>query len=256
MPSTPSQPNADIDVEGFTIDLSPANGSFNNWSQILQDVPSTILMQSSAPADRDVDALYSGYEGDNAGDRSWTQSYGDLSSNTYLGNDDAARTVETRQWQSLASCTAQSEQYSEHSPLLPFAPPANSNATGNSSYLSRDNSGALDESKSGGRYGSTVAWRSGRPLQYHGQQSMSMPVDPVCLGNAWGQRRRRSRLHLRRSLGLLARLLLVIGASVVCGCFMIYFFGSIMTRKVKPSGHDLYHLANHLPGPYQRPCNS
>lgn len=213
-------------------------------------------MQSSAPADRDVDALYSGYEGDNAGDRSWTQSFGDSSSNTYLGNDDAARTIETRQWQSPASCTAQSEQYSEHSPLLPSAPRANSNATGNSSYLSQDNSGALDESKSGGGYGSSVAWRSEWSPQYHGQQSMSVPVDTVCLGNAWGQRPRRSHLDLRRSLGSLARLLLIIGASVSCGCFMIYFFGSIRTRKVKPSGHDLYHLANHLPGPYQRPCNS
>ncbi len=150
----------------------------------------------------------------------------------------------------------QSEQYSEHSPLLPSGPPANLSATGNSSYLSQDNSGAFDESKSGGRYGSRVAWRSERPLQYHGQQSMSVPVDAVCLGDVCGQQPRRSRVDLRRSLGLLARLLLVIGASVVCVCLIIYFFGSIMTRKVKPSGHDLYYLANHLQGPYQRPCNS
>jgi len=82
MPSTPGQPNADIDVESFTIDLSPADGSFNQRSHIPQDVPSTILLQSSAPADRDVDALYSRPEGDSAGHRSRTQPLGSSSHNT------------------------------------------------------------------------------------------------------------------------------------------------------------------------------
>lgn len=165
----PSLHTADLDVESFIDELSPADGYFNHRSRIPQHVPVTILRQSSAAADEDLDALYNSHGGDDDGERSRMRAVGGSNSVNYLGVDGTARTIETEQWQSPTSCTArppstgpflpgkQSEQYSEHSLLLLSAPSAYSTATGNSSYLSWDNSGALDESRNGGGYGSTVA---------------------------------------------------------------------------------------------------
>lgn len=221
-------------------------------------MPSTILPQSSAPADKAPEALYSRHGGDEADDRSRTQAFGCSSSNSDLGIDDTARNMESQQLQSPTPGTTrptsmepslpgkQSEQSSEHSPLLLSAPPAYLTATCNSSCSSRDNSGALDESKSAGGYGSTVPSRSERSLQYHGQQSMGVPVDIDFHGNE----------NLRRSLGTLARLLLAIGALVICVCLLSNSFGSMMTKEVQPSGHDSVSSAKHLQGQYQRPYNS
>jgi len=66
--------------------FTPADGWFHHRSQISHLVPVIVQLQSSAAADKDLEALYNRHESDGDGDRSRAQALGMQAATPTLGN--------------------------------------------------------------------------------------------------------------------------------------------------------------------------